>query len=569
MNRAHRRRDKRRARGREATSDLDSRLERALDHHRSGRLVEARQVYEQILRQDPDNARALFLMGTLAAQQRDYQVAESFVRRAIEANSREASYHNNLGIILREAGRLEEALTSYRSAIELRPDYAEAYCNLGIALKELGRAEEAVPPLEKAIELAPDFGGAYSSLGNALHVLGRPDAAMEAFDRAVALVPADASVLFNRAITRQDLGELDAAQSDFRKVLRIQPQHGEAWRLLSGLKRFASAEDKDIVEMSRVLRANSTAESATMHLHFGLGKALADVGENDSAFEHFAKANSIYRRTYDYDVAKDAEYFELIREAFSAEFLSDRKDWGSASARPVFIIGMMRSGTSLVEQILASHPQVVGCGELQELDQLTRRVEARPLNLDFPQSVLHYDNERARRLGEAYLQALSQRVGSAKRATDKMPGNFQYVGLLHLLLPRATIIHCVRNPVDTCLSCFRNYFAGFHPFAYDLAELGQYYRLYQGLMKHWRDVVPNKLQEICYEDLVADPEAQIRRLLEICGLDWDDRCLEFHQTERSVRTASAAQIRQPMYTSSVESWRKFEGHVGPLLERIG
>ena len=311
--------------------------------------------------------------------------------------------------------------------------------------------------------------------------------------------------------------------------------------------------------MSRVLRADSTAESATMHLHFGLGKALADVGENDIAFEHFAVANASYRRSYEYDIAKDADYFKSIMAIFSAEFLSDRRDWGCTSDRLVFIVGMMRSGTSLVEHILASHPRVVGCGELQELDQLTRRDEARPGGLDFPESVLSFDSERAEHLGEAYLQALFERAGSAERATDKMPGNFQYVGLLHLLLSRATIIHYVRNPVDTCFSCFRNYFAGFHPFAYDLAELGQYYRLYQELMKHWRDVVPVQLQEICYEDLVSDPEPQIRRLLEICGLDWDDRCLEFHQTERSVRTASATQIRQPIYTSSVESWRKFGG----------
>ena len=568
MNRVQRRRDNRQAKAGEPAFDLASTLERGLEHHQSGRLSEARRVYEHVLHQDSDNARALFLLGTLAIQQRNYDAGETFIRRAIAVDSSDASYHNNLGVILRETGRLEDALSSYREATELRPDYAEAHCNFGIALKDLGRTEEAIPPLERAVELAPDFGGAYSNLGNALHALGRPDAAMRAYDKAVALAPKDLSVRLNRAITRQDLGDLGRAQSDLHEVLRLRPQHGEAWRLLSGLKRFTSGEDKDIKDMSQALHAETIAESEALHLHFGLGKALSDVGESDSAFEHFDKANTIYRGSYDYDIAKDAAYFETIKEIFSAEFLSDRSGWGCESERPIFIVGMMRSGSSLVEQILASHPQVVGFGELQELDRLTRRDEARPVGVDFPGSVLAFDRERTNHLGAAYIQALSQRAGAAERTTDKMPGNFQYVGLIRLLLPQATIIHSVRNPVDTCLSCFRNYFAGFQPFAYDLAELGHYYRLYQGLMDHWRSVVPNQLHDICYEELVSNPEAQICRLLEICGLDWDDQCLEFHQTKRSVRTASAAQIRRPIYTSSVETWRKFESHLGPLLENL-
>ena len=341
MNRAQRRRDKRRSRAGIAAIDVGAALERGLEHHRSGRLAEARQVYERVLQQDSRNARALFLLGTLALQERNYEAAESFIRQAIAADSGEASYHNNLGVVLRESGRLEDALDSYREAIELRPDYAEAYCNFGIALKELGRTEEAISPLERAVELAPKFGGAYSNLGNALQALGRPDEAMRAYDKAVALSPADPSVHLNRAITRQDLGNLDGAQSDFREVLRLRPQHGEAWRLLSGLKRFTSAEDKDIEDMSRLLHAETIAGPEALHLHFGLGKALADVGKNDSAFEQFVKANTIYRGSYDYDIAKDAEYFEAIRDVFSAEFLSERRDWGCESERPIFIVGMM------------------------------------------------------------------------------------------------------------------------------------------------------------------------------------------------------------------------------------
>ena len=568
MNRAQRRRNERLAKTSAASFDVGPVLERGLENHRSGLLAEARQAYEEVLHRDAKNARALFLLGTLAVQEQDFKAAETLIRQAMEEDPEESSYLNNLGVILRETQRPLEAVESYREAIRLSPDYAEAYCNLGIALKELGRTEEAISPLERAVDLAPDFGGAYSNLGNALHVLGRSVSAMSAFDKAVTLSPRDPSAYFNRAIAQQDYGNLGAARADYREVLRLQPQHGEAWRLLSGLKRFTSAEDEDIETMSRMVRTGTITESNSMHMHFGLGKALADVDETESAFRSIAKANAIYRGTYEYDIEKDAEYFESIKRIFSNGFLSDREGWGCKSERPIFIVGMMRSGTSLVEQILASHPLVVGCGESKEVDRLTRKDEAKPSGLDYPESVLAFDHARATQLGEDYLHALDHHAGTARRTIDKMPGNFQYVGLIRLLLPGATIIHCVRNPVDTCLSCFRNYFAGFHPFSYDLAELGQYYRLYLGLMDHWQEVASDQLHEICYEELVSDPEAQILRLLKICGLDWDDRCLEFHQTERPVRTASAAQIRRPIYTSSVESWRKYEVHLGPLLEAL-
>ena len=569
MNRAHRRRDKRQAKAGEPAFNLASTLERGLEHHRAGRLSEARRVYEQVLHQDSDNARALFLLGTLALQQRDYEAGESLIRRAIAADSSDASYHNNLGVILRESGRLEDALQSYREAIELRPEYAEAHCNLGTVLRELEEYEDAVVSLERAIEIDPLYAGAYGMLGSTLQQLGRFAEALTAYDNAISLDSENQSAHFNRAMSLQEVGDLVAAQEGFRSVLRLQPQHAEAWRFLSGIKRFTSAEDKDVKAMSRHIQSPAIVESDSMHLHFGLGKALTDAGEIDLAYEHFAKANAIYRSTYEYDIAKDAEYFESIKRNFSAQFMLDREGWGCELERPIFIIGMMRSGTSLVEQILASHPQVVGCGELKEMDRLTRQDKAKPDGLDYPGSVTKFDRETANHLGQAYIQALSQRASASGRTTDKMPGNFQYVGLIRLLLPKATIIHCVRSPVDTCFSCFRNYFAGFHPFAYDLGELGRYYRLYQGLMDHWRSVVPDQLHDICYEELVSSPEDQIRRLLEICGLDWDDQCLEFHQTERSVRTASAAQVRRPIYTSSVDSWRKFEGHLGPLLESIG
>lgn len=568
MNRAQRRREVRRARKGTLPGDLEAAIEGGLEHHRSGRLAEAKSAYEQVLRRDPVNARALFLLGTLAAQERDFGTAERLIRRAIEGNPEEAAYRNNLGVILREAGQLEEAVSAYREAIELQPDYTEAHGNLGVALKDLGRAEEALAPLERAIELSPDFAGAHSNLGNALHELGCWEEARAAFDRAATLAPTDPSVYFNRAVALQDLGDLDAARKDLRTVLRLQPKHGEAWRLLTGLTRYESLEDEDIKAMSRLVQDAPEGGRDAMHLHFGLGKSLEDAGEPDDAFAHYAEANRIYRGTYDYDIEKDAAYFASIKRVFSAEFLSERAGWGYESRRPILIVGMMRSGTSLVEQILASHPQVSAGGELKELDRLVRQKEAALDDVEYPESVPTFADTAVRELGETYVEALVSHAGDAERLTDKMPGNFLYVGLVRLLLPHATVVHCVRDPVDTCLSCYRNYFSGLHPYAYDLAELGRYFGLYRDLMDHWRDIAPGFVHDIRYEELVADPESQIRNLLAICGLKWDDRCLEFHRTKRPVRTASAAQVRQPMYRTSVAAWGKFEKHLGPLMDSL-
>ena len=422
--------------------------------------------------------------------------------------------------------------------------------------------------MQRAIDLAPDFAGAHSNLGNALHDLGKEAAAKAALDKALTLAPNDPAIHFNRAMVLRDVGDLDGARDGFRAVLMQRSRHGEAWRMLTSLTRYTSPDDADIKTMERLVSGGAREDRDAMHLHFGLGKALEDAGDTDGAFTHYAKANALYRRSYEYEIGKDGDYFESIKRVFSAEFLFQRSEWGNQSNRPILIVGMMRSGTSLVEQILASHPDVAAGGELKELDRLTRSEKARPDGTEFPGSVQTYDDNLVKSLGGAYVDALVGHVGDAVRITDKMPGNFLYVGLLRLLLPNATVIHCVRDPVDTCLSCYRNYFSGFHPFTYDLAELGRYYRLYRDLMDHWREVVPNYVHDVRYEDLVSDPENQIRQLLDISRLEWDDRCLEFHQTHRPVRTASAAQVRQPMYLSSIETWKKFERHLGPLLKAL-
>ena len=296
-----------------------------------------------------------------------------------------------------------------------------------------------------------------------------------------------------------------------------------------------------------------------IHLHFALGKALADIREYEQSFRHQLQANALQRQQFTYDEIGAHTKIDRIRSAFTPEVMQSLTGVGDPSSLPVFIVGMPRSGTSLIEQILASHPRVFGAGELDLLGQLVIAGTSNGITRDWVQT-----------LGPRYLSGIRALAPPRDRITDKMPSNFLFVGLIHIALPNARIIHARRNPVDTCLSCFSKLFAGEQQFAYDLGELGRYYRAYDRLMAHWRDVLPEgRMLEVDYEEVVADLEVQARRIIGYCGLEWNDACLEFHKTERAVRTASVMQVRQPIYRSSIGRWRPYARMLTPLLDALG
>jgi hypothetical protein len=305
-------------------------------------------------------------------------------------------------------------------------------------------------------------------------------------------------------------------------------------------------------------------------LHFGLAKAYDDIGERERGFAHLLRGNSAKRCQIEYDEAATLSAFDRIAEVFTPELLATRQNLGDPSPTPVFIVGMPRSGTTLVEQTLASHHAVFGAGERREMAMGVLRLRTeRPGAAGFPEAVVTMTGEAFRRLGADYVAALRPLAPDAVRITDKMPGNFAYLGLIRMVLPNARIIHLVRDPVDTSLSCFSKLFTDGMAYSYDLAELGRYHRTYQRLMAHWRSVLPgNALLEVEYEALVEDFEAQARRLVAHCGLEWDPACLEFYKTSRPVQTASMTQVRQPIYRSSVGRWRPDAALLQPLLEAL-
>jgi tetratricopeptide (TPR) repeat protein len=366
------------------------------------------------------------------------------------------------------------------------------------------------------------------------------------------------------------VGRLDEAIEAFEKAIALNPEEPESYKNLVLTKRSAPG-DPHIDAMQRLAqRMEKLAAVQQITLHFGLGKMYADLQMNEASFRYLLVGNTLQRRQVVYDEGNALRQLDRIRCVYTAELIATRRGHGHPSALPIFIFGMPRSGTTLVEQILASHPAVFGAGELPDL----------PIRMDgalgggaiaFPEHVLSVPEDFFNELGARHVERLATLAPAASRVTDKTPTNFRIAGLIHLALPRAHMIHVRRDPVDTCLSCFSLLFGrGLQPQTYDLGELGRYYRAYERLMEHWRMVLPaGAMLEVHYEDIVADLEGQARRLVRYCGLEWDKACLSFHKTQRPVRTASAIQVRQPIYVTSVGRWRPPENVLHPLLVGLG
>ena len=358
-----------------------------------------------------------------------------------------------------------------------------------------------------------------------------------------------------------ELGHFDEAYDCLEKAIQLAPRNARFYYSLATSKRLALG-DPNVLAMEKLVQSvSSLPADEQIALHFALGKIFADT-DQERSFQHLLKGNALKRRQIDYDEAAVPTVLEHTRAVFTAELMRRNAGLGHPSCVPLFILGMPRSGTTLVEQILASHPKVFGAGEL---DDFGKAIVA----LRFPNVVSPMSGEQLRQLGESYVSGIGVAAPAAERITNKAPGNFRFAGLIHLVLPNARIIHTRRDPVDTCLSCFSTLFTERVSYCYDLKELGRYYRAYEAMMAHWRSVLPqNVMLEVQYEDVVTDLEGQARRIVAHCGLEWDDACLDFHNTERPIRTASATQVRQRIYNSSVGRWRAYEPFLGPLLAEL-
>ena len=567
-------------------------------------IARAEACQRRALALDANFTPALNNMGSICRANKDKPAALDWYRKAIASNPSYLESLSNLGAVLLEEDRAEEAVAPLEQALRLNPNHAEALCNLGMVRNALEQHDAALPLLQRALQIRPDYAEAFVGLARFFHEKENLDEALRCARRAVELAPEKAEMCSQLAGIYTEMARSDEARQMYQRALEIDPENNEAllglghlemeggdmekaealFRQALALKednlpaRFHLAQVKKVKAGDENLAAleaaalaaqdaaNPLSSKKAMALHFALGKCYDDSKQYDKAFPHFLDGCRLKRATYSYDAGEVTKHFDTIMQVFDENTLARLRGAGDASAVPIFVLGMPRSGTTLTEQIIASHPDVYGAGELPDLLAIAQR---QLQGTGFPENIRAIDRQTLSAWGADYIAGLRERAPEAKHITDKMPANFFAVGLIHLMLPNAKIIHVNRNPVDTCLSCFTRLFNRKQEQTYDLADLGHYYVDYIRLMAHWRKVLPaGAFLDVQYEDIVADQEAQARRMLDFCGLEWDAACLDFHKHKRSIRTASVTQVRQPIYNSSVERWRLYEKHLGPLLDAL-
>lgn len=558
---------------------------------------------QRALALDPNFAPSLNNLGSIWRERKDNQAALVCYNKAAAANPNYLEPLNNLGALLLEEDRIPEAAAALEKALRLNPNYTEAICNMGGIHLALEEHEVALAKFRRALELRPVYLEAQLGLAKTLqasesleeaeqaaqhalqiddnnpkaHALmggihteaSRPAQAEAEFDRAMQIDPGCDEALLGLGHLCVENGDVDRAVELFQLALSLKPDNTAARIQLIQAKKV-TADDEHFTALLKLQEdAESHSDNRKMSLHFALGKCYDDTKDYERAFPHYLAGCKLKREKLNYDPAATARQFTELAEVFGKDAIDRLRGGGDPSDLPIFVLGMPRSGTTLTEQIIASHPDVYGAGELPDLLRIAHR-KIDPKTTTFPDNLRYLDQAILSAWGKEYVSALQARAPASKHITDKMPANFFAVPLIHLMLPNAKIIHVNRNPVDTCLSCFTRLFHRKQEHTYDLAELGRYYADYARLMDHWRKVLPaGAFLDIHYEDIVADQEGQARRLLDYCGLEWNDACLDFHKTKRQVRTASVTQVRQPIYTTSVERWRKYEKFLGPLLDELG
>jgi tetratricopeptide (TPR) repeat protein len=543
----------------------------ALPFISQGKWNEAISCYQKALALRPDLIPAYVNMGNLLQQLGKMEEAISCYQKALELRPNDPFARLNMGNALESQGEFERAISCYQEALRFKPDLTEAYYNMGNAFKAEGKLRQAISCYEKALGLNPDDFSAVYNMGNTYQDLNKLDNAIICYKRALEIQPDSESAYNNMGNAFQTQGNFGEAVACYTKALEIQPSYAEAFYHLARAEKITNQNKEAVLRSANRLRASQPDEYSAVYLNFGLGKIYDDLGQYEQAFEYYRLGNELERSKHAFAPKAHAEYISAIIEICNAHCLEDKQLWRDNSQMPIFIFGMPRSGTTLVEQIVSSHPRVLAGGELDFFFQLERKMLPEGHQSSYPEYLALMDQQTARDISKKYLQLITNLAESAEgqdRVTDKMPHNFLFLGFLCLLFPNATFIHCQRHPLDTCLSIYFQRFAREHHYAYDLIDIGFAYREYRRLMGHWHDILPIQIFEVNYEEMVENQEQVSRQLIAFCGLQWDSKCLDFHKSERPIFTSSNWQVRQPMYRSSVSRWKNYERFLGPLKELL-
>ena len=460
-------------------------------------------------------------------------------------------------------GRYPDAEALLRRAIELAPGFTAARGNLALVLYRLNRPEEALGELDTVLAEEPDNLGPHNLRAAALGRIGGFEEALAIYEDVIARAPGQPKIWMSYGHTLKTIGRLDEGVAAYRRALALNPALGEVWWSLANLK-IVRFDDADIAAMRGALARDDLSDEDRFHLDFALGKAFEDRQQAERAFAHYAAGNALRRRSLLYDADRTERSVDAAIATFTAEFFATRAGWGHEARDPIFVVGMPRAGSTLIEQILSSHPLVEGTSELADIPRLARRQPG------YPKAVANLSADECRALGEDYLRHTRiQRRTERPFFIDKLPNNWAYVPFIHLILPNATIIDARRHPLSCGFSNFKQHFAKGQGFSYDLTDLGRYYRDYVRLMAHVDSVLPGRVHRVIYEAMVDDTEAQVRALLASCGLDFDPVCLAFYVTERAVRTPSSEQVRRPIFREGTEAWKPFAPWLDPLETALG
>lgn len=537
-----------------------------------GRRAEAIANYRRAIDLEPRFAVAHNNLGRALNDEGEFAAAVESCRRATQLDPRIADAYNNLGNALRGAGQLENAEAALRRAVELAPPRADLHANLGNVLLDLRRFGEAAACHRRATQLDPNLVRGHIGLATALRYLGDMRGALESYRRAISLDPHQALVWNALGTALRALGRFIEAVDAFRRAIAIDPDFGDAFRNLALCNKLAD-DEQEITRISALVAREDLSLEERVAAGFALGKAFDDSDRFDEAFAAYARANEIYRDAlaaagYRFDAEALHRQVNDMIARFTPEFFASMAHCGIASDLPVFIVGMPRSGTSLVEQIAATHSRVFGAGELTDIGQIVESLTRSSSTT----TARHGDWEAShlRNLADGHFQQLRQLGGDADRVIDKNPDNIFHLGLIAVLFPSARVVFCRRDPRDIALSCFfQKFSARQSAFSYNLADCGKRHLLTESLTVHWHRTLPLRMLDVEYEALVADLEGETRRLIAFLDLNWEPACLDFHRTERVVNTASAWQVRQPLYSHSVARWRNYERHLGALLQVLG
>jgi tetratricopeptide (TPR) repeat protein len=508
-------------------------------------------------RADRAKAQQLFNRGNKSVAQGAHEEAAVLFGEAVELDSSHAEALHNLGSSLFRLGRYVEAEQCFRDAITIKPNYAAAYGNLGFLLRLKGDLVAAEASLRQALKLRPTYVEARTNLGLTLIFLGRLRDARPYFAKTLKNAPRNVQAMYGMAQIATLEGRFEEADTTLKRIAELDPNMPTAWAALGNIRKMTNADSEWFKRAAEIVKSNLHPMDEA-NLRFAMGKYCDDVNDFAQAFQNYQRGNELLKAAvYPYDRQKRSRRIDDLIRSYSREALSNIQGTGSSSNKPVFVVGMPRSGTSLTEQIIASHPAAFGAGELPFWET---QIVSDP---SITQSIL---SQPARlKLAESYLRVLDGHSQTAPRVVDKAPVNSDFLGIIYSVFPNARVIYLQRDPIDTCLSCYFQQFAAGLNFTLDLSDLAHYYREHQRIMAHWRAVLPpGFILNVPYEELVADLESWSRKMLSFIGLEWDARCLDYHLSNRQVVTASAWQVRQKIYKSSVARWRNYEKFSGPL-----